>query len=49
MAKLTKSKARRLKKLIIELLQHHKRIRDIDEKLEKAIEEWLKALRTVGS
>ena len=48
MAKLTKSKARKLKKLIIELLRHHKRIREIDEKLEKAIGEWLKATRTVA-
>jgi hypothetical protein len=48
MAKLTKSKARKLKKLIIKLLRHHKRIREIDEKLEKAIEEWLKAMRTVA-
>ena len=48
MRKLTKNKARKLKKLVMELLQHHKRIREIDEKLEKAIEEWLKAMRTVA-
>ena len=44
----TKVQLRKLKKLFYDLMESNIRMQEIDRKIEKAIEEWLKVMRNVG-
>jgi len=48
MGKLSKAQLKKLKALFYDLMKGNIKIQEIDKKLEKAIEEWLKAMRTVA-